>query len=75
MTSPQKNSEVLIAIGRIDGKTDLILDQLRTQNKRIDAHDERLRTLENSRSKALGIMAFLMATGSWLAKPIMDLFR
>lgn len=52
---------ILQQLGRIEGKQDMALDQLKTLQTRLDAQDERLRKVEN-RSAVMGAIGALIVT-------------
>lgn len=54
-------SELILAIGRLEGKVDAILQMQRIQEEQIKNHEERLRTLEHSRSFTMGMSAAIGA--------------
>lgn len=49
--------EILLAIGRLEGKVDAMLGMVRMQEEQIRMHDERIRELEHSKSFLMGIAA------------------
>jgi len=51
------NEELFLAIGRLEGKIDSILAQQTRQNDELKSHDERIRSLEQSKSHILGYSA------------------
>ena len=61
-------SEILLALGRLEGKVDsLIAQQVRTQED-IDLLDQRVRTLEGSKAWVIGAATVVGATTSFLVK-------
>ena len=60
------------ALGRVEGKIDLILSELTTANARYDRrhndHETRLISLEHLRWHAAGAIAMLTALSAFLAK-------
>ena len=50
-------SELIYALGRLEGKVDTLIQLQRLQEEQIKIHEERIRTLERSRSYAMGIAA------------------
>jgi len=50
-------SEIMLAIGRLEGKVDTLIQMQRMQEDQIKNHEERLRQLEHSRSFAMGMAA------------------
>lgn len=55
--SMQHDNELFLAIGRLEGKIDSILAQQSRLNDELKSHDERIRTLEQSKSHILGYAA------------------
>tara|TARA_R100000808_G_C2135273_1_gene143691 strand:+ start:1535 stop:1747 length:213 start_codon:yes stop_codon:yes gene_type:complete len=70
MTDQQQ--DLLLALGRLEGKMDALIAITNAHNETIQKHDERLRELENSRSALIGAVAILSTAISagvaWLAK-------
>lgn len=58
--------EIMLAIGRLEGKVDALLQMQRIQEDQIKLHEERIRDLEHSRSFALGIAGVFGAASSLL---------
>lgn len=56
--------EVMLALGRLEGKMDAILQMQRIQEEQLKSHDERLRELEHSKSFLLGVSALVGAAAS-----------
>lgn len=54
-------SEMMLAIGRLEGKVDTLIQMQRIQEDQIKNHEERLRELEHSRSFAMGMAAAIGA--------------
>ena len=50
-------SEIMLAIGRLEGKVDTLIQLQRMQEEQIKNHEDRLRQLEHSKSYAMGIAA------------------
>jgi len=50
-------SEIMLAIGRLEGKVDTLIQLQRLQEEQIKNHEDRLRQLEHSKSYAMGIAA------------------
>jgi len=57
-------SEMMLAIGRLEGKVDTLIQMQRIQEDQIKNHEERLRQLEHSRSFATGMAAAIGAAVS-----------
>lgn len=64
MTTHDEN--LFLAIGRLEGKVDSILTLQKAQEEALKQHDERLRSLENSKSFMLGGAALVGAASSIL---------
>ncbi len=60
------NDELLIAIGRLEGKMDALLNMQRAQEDQLKQHDERLRLLENHKHYTFGVAAAIGAVASAL---------
>lgn len=54
-------SEMMLAIGRLEGKVDTLIQMQRIQEDQIKNHEERLRELEHSKSFAMGWAAAIGA--------------
>ncbi|WP_293766616.1 hypothetical protein [uncultured Aquitalea sp.] len=61
------NTELTRALGRIEGKLDMIVDSQAKQNVRLDAMDARLRHVEQQAAKAGAISGGIVAVGTALA--------
>lgn len=48
------NDEILIAIGRLEGKVDSLLQMQQSHSEELDRHEARIRSLEAHRSTVLG---------------------
>ena len=57
-------SEMMLAIGRREGKVDTLIQMQRIQEDQIKNHEERLRELEHSRSFTMGMAAAVGAVVS-----------
>jgi hypothetical protein len=57
-------SEVMLALGRLEGKMDAILQMQRIQEEQLKSHDERIRELEHSKSFLFGASALAGAAAS-----------
>ena len=57
MTS--NSNELLLSLGRLEGKMDALISITSQHNEMIQKHDERLRELETSRSALIGAVAIL----------------
>lgn len=54
-------AELMLAVGRLEGKVDVILQMQRLHEEQIKNHEERLRELEHSRSFTMGMAAAIGA--------------
>ena len=60
---------LLLAIGRLEGKVDTLIQLQRIHEERLNAHDERLRLLEHSKSSIYGaasVVAIGLCLSVWL---------
>ncbi|CAB4140937.1 hypothetical protein UFOVP401_29 [uncultured Caudovirales phage] len=62
--SLHNESEIMLAIGRLEGKVDTLIQMQRMQEDQIKNHEERLRQLEHSRSFTMGMAAAVGAVVS-----------
>jgi len=53
------DSEILLAIGRLEGKVDTLIQLQRIHEERLKDHDIRIRDLENSKASILGAAAVI----------------
>jgi hypothetical protein len=53
------DQDLLLSLGRLEGKMDALIAITNAHNDIIQRHDERLRELENSRSALIGAVAIL----------------
>lgn len=60
------NEELLVALGRLEGKVDSLIATQRAQNETLNTHDKRIRMLENSRSLMMGAAAVIGALSAQL---------
>lgn len=51
------DQEILIALGRLEGKVDALISRQAIHDEKLDRHDKRLRELEQSKSWILGAAA------------------
>lgn len=58
------DAEIMLAIGRLEGKVDTLIQMQRIQEDQIKNHEERLRELEHSRSFTMGMAAAVGAVVS-----------
>lgn len=57
----QPSPELLILLGRLDGKMDAVLQRMEVNDKNHDEHEERITSLEKWRAYVLGIAAIVSA--------------
>ncbi|AXE33108.1 MULTISPECIES: hypothetical protein [Chromobacterium] len=62
-----ENNELTRALGRIEGKLDMIVASQATQNERLDAMDGRLRHVEQQAARAGAISGGIVAVGTAIA--------
>ena len=55
------NDELFLALGRLEGKMDALIQMQHVQQEELKAHDERIRSLEHSRGTFLGAAAVVGA--------------
>ena len=68
------HDELFLALGRLEGKMDALLQMQRIQEEQIKNHEERLRELEHSRSFTLGMAAAIGAAVSLTLNVIVKFF-
>ena len=51
------DNEILVALGRLEGKVDALIARQAVHDEELDRHDKRLRELEQSKSWLLGMAA------------------
>ena len=51
------DNEILIALGRLEGKVDALITRQSLHDEELDRHDKRLRELEQSKSWLIGAAA------------------
>ena len=62
-----EHNELTRALGRIEGKLDMIVASQASQNERLDAMDERLRHVEQQAARAGAISGGIVAVGTAIA--------
>ncbi|MBX9268765.1 hypothetical protein ACPRNU_01950 [Chromobacterium vaccinii] len=62
-----ENNELTRALGRIEGKLDMIVASQSVQNERLDAMDGRLRHVEQQAARAGAISGGIVAVGTAIA--------
>ena len=60
------NEELLLALGRLEGKVDSLITRQAVHDEQLGRMDKRLRNLENSRSWLMGASAAIGASVSML---------
>ncbi len=60
------NEELLLALGRLEGKVDSLITSLAVHDEELQRLENRIRHLENSRSWMLGAAAVIGAVASFL---------
>lgn len=60
------NEELLIALGRLEGKVDSLITRQALYDQEMDKFDQRLRSVENSRSWLVGAAAVFGAFGAFV---------
>lgn len=61
---PEQHDQLFLALGRLEGKVDSILTFNTKLEEQIQAHDERIRSLEHHKHFILGISAIIAAGAS-----------
>jgi len=64
------NEEVLIALGRLEGKVDAMMTSLRLQEQELKRMEERVRHLEQSKAWLLGAAAVISLIAGFVVKMI-----
>tara|TARA_R100000458_G_C8232449_1_gene213751 strand:+ start:680 stop:889 length:210 start_codon:yes stop_codon:yes gene_type:complete len=60
------NEELLLALGRLEGKVDSLITSLAVHDEELQRLDHRIRQLEQSRSWMLGAAAVIGAAASFI---------
>jgi len=60
----QIDKEILLALGRLEGKVDALIARQVIHDEELDRHDLRIRELEKSKSWMFGVAAAIGATVS-----------
>jgi hypothetical protein len=60
------NDELFLALGRLEGKMDALIQMQHVQQEELKTHDERIRSLEHSRGTFLGASAIIGAVAGGL---------
>lgn len=64
----ENSNQIMLALGRLEGKVDAMLTRQKHQDEVLEQHDQRIRNLEQSRSWLLGASAIIGASVSFLMK-------
>jgi hypothetical protein len=64
------NEEILLALGRLEGKVDAMMTSLRIQEQELKTLEKRIRELEQSRAWMLGAAAVISAIAGFIVKLI-----
>lgn len=64
------NEEILLALGRLEGKVDAMMSSLRIQEQELKTLEKRIRELEQSRAWMLGAAAVISAIAGFIVKLI-----
>jgi hypothetical protein len=67
------NEQLLIALGRLEGKVDALLNLQKMQEEQLKNHDHRLRKLEEHKHYMVGIVA-VVGAGVSLAVAVLSRF-
>lgn len=60
------NEELMMALGRLEGKVDSLITRQALHDQEMDKFDQRLRSIENSRSWLVGAAAVFGACGAFV---------
>ena len=61
-----EDREILLALGRLEGKVDALIASSKVMNENLNLHDQRIRALEGSKSLLVGVCSALAAGVSWV---------
>ena len=64
------DNEILIALGRLEGKVDALIARQAIHDEELDRHDKRLRDLEQSKAWMLGAAAVIGAAAAFIINMI-----
>lgn len=64
------NEEILLALGRLEGKVDAMMSSLRIQEQELKTLEKRIRELEQSRAWMLGAAGVIAAIAGFIVKLI-----
>lgn len=62
------NEEILLTLGRLEGKVDAMMTSLRMQEQELKVLDKRIRELEQSRAWMLGAAAVISILAGFVVK-------
>ena len=62
---PSSSKDILFALGRLEGKVDALMAQAKMLHTDIEQHDNRIRSLENSKAFLVGICGVCAAVVSY----------
>tara|TARA_R110002050_G_scaffold93862_1_gene195749 strand:+ start:77 stop:295 length:219 start_codon:yes stop_codon:yes gene_type:complete len=60
------DNEILIALGRLEGKVDSLITRQAVHDEELERHDKRIRDLEQSKSWLLGASAVAGAAAAYI---------
>tara|TARA_R100000742_G_C4198512_1_gene28352 strand:- start:175 stop:384 length:210 start_codon:yes stop_codon:yes gene_type:complete len=66
----ESDNQILIALGRLEGKVDALIARQAIHDEELQRHDVRLRQLEQGRSWLLGAAAVIGAVASFIASKL-----
>ena len=69
------NEEILIALGRLEGKVDAVMTSLRIQQEELKELDIRVRELEQSKAWLLGAAAVISFVSGLVVKLLPEITR
>lgn len=69
------NDELFLALGRLEGKMDALIQMQHVQQEELKTHDERLRSLEHSRGTFLGAASIFGAISGGLLNLVLRGFH
>jgi hypothetical protein len=64
------NEEILLALGRLEGKVDAMMTSMRVQEQELKVLEKRIRELENNRAWMLGAAAVISTIAGLIVKKI-----
>jgi len=64
------DNEILIALGRLEGKVDSLISRQAVHDEELDRHDKRIRELEQAKSYLVGIGAASGAIAAYVINVI-----